>query len=142
MDVWLKVYNGTGAAVLNGAVFEVSFLDDTDGVYPKLLAPTENAAAVTLIGVVANHKLRGQTGIGSDEWGFVQIKGYCPEIKAVAAGMTDEHFLEVTAAVPATATSDGTSRTTKSFGIAKEAAAANALFGGWLFGDLVVIAAS
>jgi hypothetical protein len=139
---FILVYNDTGATLVNGTVKLLDWTDDADskGYYPTPGAPVEEAGAFQLIGVV-NDTEGDTSGIADQEFGWLQVKGYCPAIIAAAGDVIDEHYLEVIAAGTA-ATDDGATLTSKSFGIAKGAAVAGASFAGVLFDQRVVVAGS
>jgi hypothetical protein len=141
---FIKVYNDLGSAISNGAVYAVEYLDDADSkspsAFPTLVLASTQSAALLKIGVVNNTPL-GKATIADQAWGYVQTKGYCETVLADGVGVTDEHYIEVLNGV-AVATDDGTSRTIKSFGLAKASAAAGATFAAVLFGDLVDVDAA
>lgn len=120
-DLFIKVYNDTGAAVNDGDVYMLSFLKDADSSDGRNV-PTLDAAATTAIYrqfVVVQNFPRKLSTIADADWGFVQVRGYCRKVKA-AATVVAEDFLQGTNAT-AEAADDGTSYTTDSFGIAKTA---------------------
>jgi hypothetical protein len=138
---WLYVYNGTGAAVTNGAVYQVSFFDDVDTYFPKLLAPATDAIAHAIIGVVEN-SAEGKSTIDSDEWGWVQVRGYCATVTNTG-GATDEYSLEVTDGTVAAANDANGTLSANSFAICKETKTTGLSGGAYLLGrENVIIAAS
>lgn len=141
---FIKVYNDTGAALTNGTVKVLEWLDDVDSLsvsaYPTLGTAATNASALVTV-VVVNNTPMGKASIADATWGYVQVEGYCETIIAATGGVTDEQYLEVLNGGTA-ATDDGATLTTKSFGIAKATALAAATFAGVLFGHRVVVAAA
>lgn len=141
-ELFVKVYNDTGAAITNGGVYILDWTDDADskGYYPTPgTAATQSAAIIEV--VVINNLPLGKTTIADQAWGYAQYKGYCPAITAGSGGQTDEQYLEVLNGT-IYSTNDGASKTTKSFGIAKSAAVGAVSFTGYLFGYRVVVAGS
>jgi hypothetical protein len=89
-QIYVKIYNDTGAALSNGAIYELSWeVDATDTSNPIirtiLKAPATEAVSVVQIAVVDNTPL-GKTTIAAAEYGFVCIKGFT---YALVDGTTD-----------------------------------------------------
>jgi hypothetical protein len=115
---WLYVYNGTASAVTNGDVYQVSYVDDATGVFPKLLAIASDAVAHCIIGVVEN-SAEDKATIAAAEWGWVQVRGYCIKV-TTGASVTDEHTVEAKAnAAGVASTEAGSAVTANSFAINK-----------------------
>lgn len=138
---YLKVYNGTGSAVSEGAVYVVSFADDTDGYFPKLLAAATGGSQTVMVGVVCNYLNSGAT-IASDAWGWVQTRGYCEKVTVASGGVTDGDTLELINATAVGTTEGAATVTVNSFAIAKETIGTSGTGGVFLLGNLVTIAAS
>lgn len=122
-DQFIKAYNDTGAAVTNGDVYFLSFLKDADSLSPSA-RPTLDAAATTTVYrqvVIVNNAPKGLDTIADTAWGYVQIRGYCPKVKAASTVAIDD-FLQGTNATQEAA-DDGTTITADSFGIAVTATA-------------------
>ena len=141
-ELFIEMYNDTGAALTNGGVYIIDWTDDADskGYYPTPGTAATEATAIIEVVVVNNLPL-GKTTIADQAWGYFQYKGYCPAILIATGDMTDEQYMEVLDATT-TATDDGATKTIGSFGIAKSAAVAAALGTGYLFGDRVAVAAA
>ena len=138
-DKFILVYNDTGAAVTNGDLYHISYEKDADSLSPSA-RPTLTACATTSvyqhIGVVNNSPL-GASTIADQAWGYVQVRGYCPDVKCTTATQAIDTYIQGTNGTQA-ATNDGSSRTTDSFAIMLAAAVAN--HGPCLmFGDTCII---
>jgi hypothetical protein len=122
-DIFSKIYNDTGAAITNGAVYWLSYEKDADSLTvsarPTLDVPASAGGVYRQVVVVNNGPL-GKTTIADADWGYVQIKGFCPDV-ACAGAVAIDHFLQCTDSA-ATATDDGASITVDSFGITVSAA--------------------
>lgn len=144
-QVFLKVYNDTGATVNEGDLYWVSFAKDADSLSPSARPTLDVVTSATaaygnvprLYCVIQNARFIDQSqtglsgGIADANWGWAQISGYCEKIKTTGT-VTAEDYLQGTTASQA-ATSDGTTITVDSFGIALTTAASN-FCTGWLFG--------
>lgn len=79
-NTWVKAYNGTGSAILNGKVkriyVEVDTGADPDCARYTIVAPQTAATADQRICVVDNGIL-GKASIANGEYGFVCIGGQC-----------------------------------------------------------------
>jgi hypothetical protein len=116
-DQFIKVYNDIGAAVTNGDCYFLDFVRDADSM-TVAARPTMEATATSAVYrqiVVVNNMPLGKTTIADKEWGYVQIRGYCPKVSTVTASDIDR-FLQGTNA-STLAADDGTTITTDSFGI-------------------------
>jgi len=137
-DVYIKVFNETGAALTEGQVVKVSPASSTSGQYPSAVQPTTNAAVIHIIGVVNNGKL-GVSSIANLTWGFVQIQGYCPKIATAGAVTTVDHQLITTNASYNATSSGATTETTASFASAKSTVGGAGFVSGWLTGRLIAM---
>jgi len=134
-EVFIKVYNNTGAAVNNGDVYFLNWKrDSSSGARPTLEAVATSTVARQV--VVVNNAPLARDSIANGKYGYVQLRGYCPKVKSANTVAIDD-FLAGTNASQ-TAADDGTSQTGKSFGIATTAYA-----GGFveaiLFGEPVTV---
>ena len=143
LEVYVKVYNDTGAAVNNGDVFILSYEKDADSLSPSarptLTAVPASSAIYQHVCVVNNTK-KGQSTIADGEWGWVQIAGYCPDVNTDAAGdIAADRYVEALYST-ATATDEGTARTVYAFAILIGDAFNTSHFAAFLFGDRVLVA--
>ncbi len=137
-DLFIKVFNETGAALTKGQVVKVSFANSTSGMYPQAVQPGTNSAVIHMMGVVANSKL-GSSSIANLAWGLVQIQGYCPEIATAGTVSTVDHQL-VTTNTSYNATSSGaTTETTAGFAAAKSIVTGAGFVSGWIYGRFIAM---
>ena len=131
-EEYIKVYNDTGAAIADGDIYWLSFLKDADSLSPSARPTLDAVTSATaaygntprLFCVVANGRFgSGAATIADQAWGFVQTKGYCPTVKTTGT-VTAEDYIQGTTASQA-ATTDGTTITVDSFGVAVTTAASN-----------------
>ena len=129
-ELYIKVYNDLGATINNGDVYFLDWKKDADSLSPSA-RPTLVACATTAVQrqvVVVNNitpnnlpvagsvPTNSSTSIADTTWGYVQLRGYCPKIKA-ASGVLIDDFLEAVNASQEAA-DDGTTQTADSFAIA------------------------
>ena len=117
-DQFIKVYNDIGAAVTNGDCYFLDFVRDVDSM-TVAARPTLEAMATSAVYrqiVVVNNAQLGKTTIADTEWGYVQIRGYCPKVKCGSTIAIDDFLQGANAS--STAADDGTTITIDSFGIA------------------------
>lgn len=120
-DVFYEIYNNTGAAIANGAVYKVVFAaDGTTGNYPTVAATATDSAGISLICVVNNGVLNngGGTGIPTTSWGYVQTRGECPTVN-VSNATTIGHALDGSNAAQTCADSGAATIDAKAFAIAR-----------------------
>jgi hypothetical protein len=138
-DQFIKIYNDKAGTLTNGDVYFLSFIRDIDSMTvaarPTLDAVAQSAAIYRQIVVVNNAPL-GKATIADTEWGYVQVRGYCPKIAVVSTIAIDDFLMGD--AGTAIAEEAGTTITTNSFGIAITAYAAG-FCEGILFGDRVLV---
>lgn len=143
-DLFVKVYNDTGAAVTNGDVFILSYEKDADSLSPSarptLTAVPASSAIYQHIAVVNNAR-KGKTTIADQEWGWVQIRGYCPALNTDAAGsIAADRYVEAKKST-AVATDSGTARTVYTFAVLIGDVYSTTYFAAFLFGDRALIQA-
>jgi hypothetical protein len=142
-ELFVKLYNDTGAALTNGYIYKIDRTDDADlkGIYPTPAAIATDSVGLTEV-VVVNNSPRGLPTIQDQEWGWFQKEGYCPKIisNVGGSGVTNEYYVKAMNGV-ATADDDGAAVTAKSFAIAKTASGAVSLaeFAGVLLGYRVTV---
>lgn len=136
-DQFIKCYNDTGAAIAEGAVYNVNMADGADGYYPTVTAIATDTVGTTVVGVVTND-VHGAAGLPSNDWGWLQIRGYCAKIN-VNAAVTINHALKTTN-TNVYATTEGTATlAATSFAIAKTAATGAGSVDGVLLGVRVTV---
>jgi len=140
-ELFVKLYNDTGAAITNGYIYKIDWTDDADskGHYPTPGTPATDTSGLTEI-VVANNSPWGAATIADQAWGWFQKEGYCPTVIGNATAVTDEYTVKAADGLTTTA-EDGAATTTSSFGICKGGIAAPAGSSGAvvLFGFPVVV---
>jgi len=139
-DQFIKCYNDTGAAVTEGDCYIVNFADGADGYYPTITAVATDSTSRNFLGVVTND-IHGAAGIPSNDWGWMQVRGYCSKINTTGS-VTINHTLEVLNGVATASTEGAATLTANTFAIAKTAVTGAGSVDGVLLGDKVVIAAS
>jgi hypothetical protein len=127
-NVYVKVYNDLTAAVTNGDVYFLSYEKDADSLDPSVRPTLVACATTTTTGfqhiAVVNNKPLGKGTIADQEYGYVQIRGYCPDVKTTTATEAAENFIQGTNGTQA-ATTDSTAKTLDSFAIMIVTAVAN-----------------
>jgi hypothetical protein len=126
MEKLILVYNDLGSAITSGDVYHLSYERDADSLTvparPTLVA-CATSSVYQHIAVVNNARL-GKSTIADKEWGYVQVRGYCPDVKCTTATQAIDTYIQGTNGTQA-ATTDGASRTTDSFAIMTAAAVDN-----------------
>lgn len=138
-DRYIKVYNDTGAAITNGALYHLSYEKDADSLDPSA-RPTLTACATSSVYqhiVVVNNLPLGLGTIADQAYGYVQVRGYCPKVNCTTASQAIDRYLQGTNGTQA-ATDDGTSRTTDSFAISTSTASSS-VGTCFMFGDRCII---
>jgi len=139
-DVYIKVYNDTGAAVTNGDVFFLGFAVDADSLDPSTYFTLDALATSAIYRqiVVVNNRILGKATIGDTEWGYVQVRGYCPDVSITAASVAKSRYLQGKNAT-ATLEDDGTTITTDSCAVAVGAVFSTTHVPALLFGYRTII---
>jgi hypothetical protein len=139
-DIFIKVYNDIGSAITNGDVYFLSYLKDADSLTVSA-RPTLDALATTAVYrqvVVVNNSALGKATIADQDYGYVQVKGYCPDVNTDVTSVAIDRFLQGKNAT-ATAADDGTTITTDSFAITVAAIANTSHIAAILFGQRTLI---
>jgi len=138
-DQFIRVYNDTGGTATNGDVYFLSFEKDADSLSPSARPTLESLATSSVYrDIVVVNDTRGS--IADQDWGLVQIRGYCPAVKVDPSGLAAESFLQgIDSSV--TAGDDGAAITTDSFAIAVGAVFSTSFIPAVLFGERVLIGA-
>lgn len=138
-SVFLKVYNDSGSAYARGVVYSLTYTVASGICYADVVAPTTTGTASIIVGVVNNSPL-GKDTIADGEYGFIQIKGYCPY--AVTSGTVHENdqleVLTTAAAFIDQGTNGGAVTAQESVGVAIAEVTTN-VWSVWLMGKPVVI---
>lgn len=140
-EQFIKIYNDTAGTLTNGDVYFLSWLKDADSLSPSA-RPTLDALATTSVYrqvVVVNNTLNSGAGTILDtKWGFVQVRGYCPDVNTDVTSVAIDRFLQGKNAT-ATAADDGTTITTDSFAITTGAIFNTSHIDAEMFGDRTII---
>lgn len=139
-DRYLLVYKNTGSAVTNGDVYFFSFIRDTDSLAVAARPTLEAVAtsAVTRQIAVVNNFPFGQSTIAAGAWGYVQLRGYCPDCNTSGGSVAIERFLKGSNGAT-TAIDDGATITANSFAIMVSAVFNTSHFQIEMFGKEVAV---
>jgi hypothetical protein len=95
-ELFVKVYNDRAAALTNGDVYFLSYLSDIDSltvVGRPTLDPCATSAVYRQVVVVNNAPLNKAT-IADAEWGYVQVRGYCPKVAVASDVDTIDYYIQ------------------------------------------------
>jgi hypothetical protein len=136
---YIVIYNDTGSALAEGAVYVVTFANSgTAAKFPTIATPATDATGSALIGVV-NNQLNGLTTIPDSKWGFLQIKGYCEKINMAGTVSTVDYALKAMDGLVTLTSEASLTTTAKTVAIAKSTCSGASTVSGYLLGFRVTI---
>ncbi len=142
-NLFVKVYNDTGSTATNGDVFYLNYEKDADSLDPSARATlTPGGAAVFPSSssvyqhvVVINNAPKGTTSIADQEWGWAQLRGYCPDVNyTTTASAAIDRYMQPDDGDDG-AKDDGTAKTVYSFAISTSALFNTSHVEAFLFGE-------
>jgi hypothetical protein len=139
-DVYILVYNDTGAAVNNGDVFFLGYAVDADSLSTSTFSTLDACATSAIYRQIAvvNNQMLGSATIADQAWGYVQIRGYCKKVFCANTLAKGDYLQGANAS--AVAADDGTTITTDSFAVCTVAySATTTACEAYLFGERTII---